>query len=88
MGCLLIIFAVILPRITMLLIFLLTNWFSVFQTIIWPVLGFVFMPYTTLAYLFAMIYNHHQISNGWIVLLVVAIIVDLGGHRGSYRRIR
>lgn len=88
MGCLLIIFAVILPRITMVVLFLLTNWFSVFQTIIWPVLGFIFMPYTTLAYMVAMIYNNHQINNGWLVVLIVAIIVDLSGHSGSYRRIR
>lgn len=88
MGCLLIIFAVIIPRITMVLIFLFTNWFSVFQSIIWPILGFLFMPYTTLAYMLAMIYNHHQIAGGWLVLLIVAIFVDISGHSGSYRRVR
>lgn len=87
MGCLLILFAIILPRITMILLFLFTNWFAVFPNFIWPLLGFFFMPYTTLAYMAGMVYNH-QISNGWIVLLIIAIIFDLGSHRGSYSRIR
>jgi hypothetical protein len=37
------------------------------------------MPYTTLAYMVAMIYSGHNITNGWIVLIVVAVILDLGG---------
>lgn len=72
----------------MFILFLMTNWFAVFQTILWPILGFLFMPYTTLAYMVGMVYNHHQITNGWLVLLIVAIIMDLGGHGGTYSRAR
>lgn len=89
MGCLLLIFAVIIPRVVMAILFLLTDWFSIaFQTILWPLLGFIFMPYTTLAYMSAMVLNNHQITNGWLVLLIIAIIVDLGGHGGSYQRVQ
>jgi hypothetical protein len=80
MGCLFALFSLITPRVVIALIFLFTHWFSVaYQTVFWPILGFLFMPYTTLAYLVAMIYSNHNITNGWIVLIVIAVILDLGG---------
>ncbi len=86
MGCLLPILAVFVPRVVMFFIFLLTNWFSMaYQTVIWPLLGFFFMPYTTLAYLGAMLNNNHQISNGWLVVIVIAVLFDLGAHERSAR---
>jgi len=63
----------------MLFIFLLTDWFPhAFQTRAWPIIGFVFMSYTTLAYLAAMLTNNHTVSGGWLALLIVAVIVDVG----------
>ena len=70
--------------------FLLTDWFGRgFETQVWPILGFVFMPYTTLAYLGAMLNNNHTLSGGWLALFIVAIIVDAGHWGGggvAYRR--
>jgi hypothetical protein len=89
MGCLFALFSIITPRLVMILIFLFTHWFSqAFYTFIWPLLGFIFMPYTTLAYMVAMIYNHHQVSGGWLVVLIIAVIVDVGGQGGYFSRIR
>jgi len=86
MGCLLPLVAVFVPRVAMFFIFLLTNWFALaYQTVIWPVLGFVFMPYTTLAYMAAMLQNQHQLSGAWIVLVVIAVFFDLGGQGRSAR---
>jgi len=70
-------------------IFLFTNWFSqAYSTVIWPILGFIFMPYTTLAYLAAMLNNNHQITGGWIVLIVVAVFIDFGGQSGTVSHYR
>lgn len=89
MGCLLLLVTFFVPRVFMVLIFLFTHWFSqAFQTVIWPLLGFFIMPYTTLAYMLAMIYGNHQLSGGWIVLMIFAVIIDLGGYGGSYKRYR
>jgi hypothetical protein len=56
MGCLLPCLAVLMPRVVMFFIVLLTNWFALaYQTVLWPLLGFFFMPYTTLAYMAAML---------------------------------
>ena len=92
MGCIIAVIALAVPRVVMFFVFLLTDWFGrAFATPVWPILGFVFMPYTTLAYLAATLHNNHTLSGGWLVLLVVAIVVDAGHWGGgghTYRRTR
>ncbi len=87
MPCLPLILAVFFPRLVMILIAIFSNWFTLaFQTVLWPILGFVFMPYTTLAYMTAMLNNHHVVSGGWLALVIVAALVDLSGQGHSARR--
>ena len=49
---------------------------------VWPLLGGIFVPWTTLAYMF--LFPGGIVGYEWIVL-GVALIVDLAGHGGSYR---
>jgi hypothetical protein len=78
------------PRLVLLGLFVFTNYLSVFHTRLWPLLGFIFMPLTTLAYAYA---KHASGSiDGWYLALVIfAATIDLGlwGHGGwrgrSYR---
>jgi hypothetical protein len=71
------------PRLVLFIILLVTNWFSMsYKTVIWPLLGFLFMPYTTLIYMLAMINNNHQVSGWWLIALIIAVIFDLGGQGG------
>ena len=87
MQCLPVILAFFFPRVAMILIALFTNWFHIaFNTLLWPLLGFLFMPYTTLAYMAAMLNNHHSVTGGWLVLVIVAALVDLFGHGHIVRR--
>ncbi len=91
MGCILVVLALLVPRVVMAFIYLLTNWFSVvFTTWLWPVLGFIFLPYTTLAYMAAALNTGGNISGAWLVLLIVAVVVDLShwGGTGRYHRRR
>jgi len=84
MGCILAVIALALPRVLMFIAFLVTNWFDrAFETRLWPILGFVFMPYATLAYMAAMLNNNHTLTGGWLALFIVAIIVDVGHWGGS-----
>ena len=86
MPCLAVLIALLVPRVVMFFIWLLTDWFArAYQTQLWPVLGFLFMPYTTLAYLAAMLNHPGAVSGGWLVLVVVAALVDLGHWGGSGR---
>ena len=87
MPCFLVLLAVILPRVTLAIIWLLTDWLGrAYETALWPILGFFFMPYTTLAYMAAMLKNNHQLSGWWIALLIVAVVADAGSHRATTRR--
>ncbi len=69
----------------MVFIFLLTNWFAVaYDSFLWPLLGFIFLPYTTLAYMGAMV-NTGSVQGIWLVLVIIAVLVDLGHLGGSGR---
>lgn len=79
MGCLLPIVSLFMPRGILFFIWILTDWLGkAYETAIWPFLGFVFMPYTTLAYMAAMLNNNHALSGWWMFLFIVAILADLG----------
>lgn len=85
MPCLLIALALLIPRAVMLFIWMLTPWFGqAYTTAVFPILGFFFMPYTTLAYMAAMLNNRYQLSGAWIGVLIVAVVVDIS-HWGSSR---
>lgn len=93
MGCIMAVLAVLTPRLAIAVIFLLTEWLQqAFDTTIWPVLGFLFMPYTTLAWMGAEM--HGGVRGLWAVIVIVAVIVDLGHlfgggrHYHTYRRDR
>ncbi len=51
----------------------------------WTVLGGIFLPWTTLAYLF--LFPGGIVGYEWIVLGIAAL-VDLAGHGGTYRQRR
>jgi len=83
-GCVLAILALATPRVVLAVVWLATDWFSqAFETRLWPVLGWVFMPYTTAAYMAAMLNNDHQVGGWWLVLLIVAVLADLGTNGSS-----
>jgi hypothetical protein len=78
MGFLYVIFSLLCPRLFLLGILIFTTWFSqAYQTVIWPLLGFFFMPLTTLAYMAAMFNNGGTVTGWWIVLIVFAVLLDL-----------
>ncbi|HBC88142.1 MAG TPA: hypothetical protein DCZ94_14425 [Lentisphaeria bacterium] len=84
MGCLIAAVALAVPRVLMFVALLFTDWFGrSFDTHLWPILGFVFMPYTTLAYMAAMLNNNHSLSGGWLALFIFAVLVDAGHFGGS-----
>lgn len=83
MDCCLIVVALMAPRVVMVLILLLTNWFQqAYETILWPVLGFLFMPYTTLAYM-AVQLRGAELKGWWLALLIFAVLVDVSHWGGS-----
>jgi len=84
MGCCLIgLIALVLPRVAILLLAIFTRFMhDAYDTFLWPVLGFVFMPYTTLTYAYG-INAQGSIDGLYLVLVVVGVLVDLGQLSGG-----
>ena len=55
-----------------------------YQSAFWPFLGFLFMPLTTLAYAWA-INSRGSVEGFQLVVVVIAVLVDLGLVGGSAR---
>ncbi|MGA8037033.1 MAG: hypothetical protein WA823_13665 [Candidatus Acidiferrales bacterium] len=76
------------PRIALALLFFFTNYLDrAYHGFLVPLLGFLFLPLTTLVY--AWIVNTRQPLAGInLVFIVVAVVIDLGGlgHGASRRR--
>jgi len=89
-GCILIVLSAFAPRLVLFLVWLFGGgWITApFSTWIWPLLGFFLMPVTTLAYAFSWHQTGGNVGGGWIVLIVVAVLMDmsmLGGGANSMR---
>ena len=92
MPCLLGLFALFVPRLVLFLIWLFSDYLGrAYDSVLWPLLGFLFMPLTTLAYAFAMNSNNGSVSGLYLVLVVLAVLIDLGmlgGGEAQRRRTR
>ena len=85
MPCLLSLLALITPRFVIVAIWLFSDWFNgAFDSVLWPILGFVFLP-TTLLWFTAV---HHWFAGEWtlwpVVGIVAALAIDIspaGGRR-------
>lgn len=89
MGCLLAVVALAFPRVVLALVFLFSDFLGrAYETTLWPVLGFFFMPFTTLAYAAAMNWNDGTVSGLYLVMVVIAVLMDLGSIGGGGHRAR
>ncbi len=89
MPCLLAIIALGFPRLIILILALFSQYMSsAYNTLGWPLLGFFFAPYTTLAYAVAMNENGGSLSGWYLALLILAILFDLGAIGGGGRAAR
>ena len=90
MPCLLLIVFLAFPRIALLLLFLFSNYLQrANHGLLLPLLGFLFLPLTTLVY--AWMVNTGQLIAGVnLIILIVAVVIDLGGLGGGeyHRRTR
>ncbi|HSL14873.1 MAG TPA: hypothetical protein VK962_01225 [Actinomycetota bacterium] len=88
--CLVAALALMMPRLVLVLLWLLpTNYLShAFGTWVWPLIGFFLLPTTTIAY--AIAENEFNGAKGWgLVIVILGVALDLGlisGGRGIFRR--
>lgn len=78
MPCLIGCIALAAPRMAIVLVVLLSTYIGrAYETILWPFLGFVFMPLTTLSYAWA-INSRGSVAGAHLAVVVVAVLLDLG----------
>ncbi len=87
MPCLFAVLALATPRLLVALLWFFSRWFEgVFTSVLWPILGIIFLPTTLLWYTAV----HHWFHGQWtlwpIVGMVVALMIDLSPASGRRRR--
>lgn len=83
MPCLLLLLVLAAPRVVLVLMFLLSNYLQrAYHGLLLPILGFIFLPLTTLAYAW-MVNNGMPLEGINLLILIVAVIIDLGGLGGG-----
>ena len=89
MGCCLAALVMLLgPRIFLVGVWLLSNWYMAFDSTIVALLGWIFLPYTSLAWMYVYFHNAGQLQGGYIVLMVFAVLVDLGAFSSGHRAMK
>jgi hypothetical protein len=89
--CLLAIGGLTIPRFVIVVLWLFSNYLErAFDSFLWPLLGFFFLPTTTLAWAWAE-NTRGEVAGVHLVIVVVAVLLDLGiigGGRSSLARNR
>jgi len=81
--CPLALLALVTPRLVLALMFLFSNYLGrAYHGFFLPLLGFIFLPLTTIVYAW-LVNSHHPIAGVYLVLLVVAVVIDIGGIGGG-----
>ncbi len=88
MGCFVVLFALISPRLALFFVWIFSNWLSLaFDSWVLPVLGFFLLPWTTLAYAAMWVYGTNEVSGFEWFIVVLAFLIDIGAI-GSGNRAR
>jgi hypothetical protein len=74
------------PRVVLVLMFFFSDYLGrAYHNLLIPILGFCFLPLTTIVYAWEI--NSHMAMQGMnLFLLVIAAIIDVGGLGGGYHR--
>lgn len=90
MPCLFVLLLLAFPRVVLAVIFLTSTYLQrAYHDLLILVLGFVFLPITTLVYAW-LVNSHLPIEGINLIYLILAVVIDIGGLGGGegYRRRR
>lgn len=87
MPCLILLIGLAFPRVAIVILFFFSTFLErAYHSLLLLVLGFVFLPLTTIVYAW-IVNGRHPLDGLYLAALVLSVLVDLGliGH-GEYRR--
>ena len=83
MGCLFILLTMLSPRLGIIILWAFTNYVNLaFSTWLWPLLGLVFLPWTTLIYILVAAPAGGITFWGWL-MVALGLLSDLSGARAG-----
>jgi hypothetical protein len=84
MGCLFALITVLSPRLGIIILWVFTNYVQLaFDTWIWPLLGLIFLPWTTVMYILVAAPVGGITVWGWL-FVAIGLLMDLSGYAQSY----
>lgn len=78
--------ALLAPRVVIVCVFLLSNAFGSslpFPQLLWGVLGFIMAPFSLLTFTAVQVWGGGEWNPFHLIVMVIAILVDLGAHSGT-----
>jgi hypothetical protein len=86
MPCILLLLVLAFPRVILILMFLLSTYLQrAYHNLLIPILGFIFLPLTTIVYAWE-VNNHMPLVGINVFIIIIAAIIDVGGLGGGYSR--
>ena len=84
MGCLFVLIAALSPRLGVILLWVFTNYVNAaFTTWLWPLLGLIFLPWTTLMYILVAAPIGGMTFWGWL-MVAIGVVMDISAHAQTY----
>ena len=78
MPCLVVLMALVFPRLAIVLLFLFTSVLQrAYHSLLLVALGFLFLPLTTIVYAWV-VNGRHPLAGLYLVAIIVAVLADLG----------
>jgi hypothetical protein len=88
MPCLLALIVLAFPRVVLVLMWLFSHSLDrAYHGLVIPLLGFIFLPITTIVYAW-MVNSGLQIEGFNLLILIIAVLLDVGSHGGGARYYR
>ena len=86
-GCLFVLIAAFSPRLAVILMWIFTPWVDrAFGPIIWPILGLIFLPLTTLLYVILWNTGGRGVTGWEWIFVILAFFGDLASHAAAGRQ--
>ena len=83
MPCLAVLLVLAFPRVILAFLFFFSNYLErAYHGLIIPVLGFIFLPLTTIVYAW-LVNSHLPLAGINLLILIVAVVIDVGGLGGG-----
>lgn len=71
------------PRVLLAGAWVFSDWYTAFSSSLVALLGFLFLPWTSLGWMVVYFHNHGELSGGYVLVLVAGALLDLSAYGGS-----